>query len=79
MILDFNREDPRYGVAGLRTDLERNRPAYVVLQQHDWSPDVQDSAPFFMSQPALADWLRVELSPGRRSSTASTAWERNGR
>ena len=59
VILDFDRADPRYGVAGLRADLERNRPAYVVLQLHDWSPDVQDSGPFFMSQPALAEWLRA--------------------
>jgi hypothetical protein len=78
VILDFNREDPRSGVAGLLADLERNRPAYVVLQQHDWSPDVQDSAPFFMSQPSLADWLRagyhqVPLIDG------FDAWERNGR
>ena len=57
VILDFNRENPRYGVAGLAADLQRARPAYVVLQKHDWSPDVQDSAPFFLSQPALASWL----------------------
>src|SRR5258707_1203714 len=49
VILDFNSEDPGYGVPGLRADLERGRPAYVVLQQHDWSPDVQDSGPFFMA------------------------------
>lgn len=78
VILDFNREDPRYGVPGLRADLERSRPAYVVLQRHDWSPDVQDSAPFFMSQPALAAWLRagyheVPIIDG------FDAWERNAR
>ena len=78
VILDFDRQDPRYGVAGLRADLERNRPAYVVLQRHDWSPDVQDSGPFFMSQPLLADWLRaayheVPIVEG------FDAWERNTR
>jgi hypothetical protein len=78
VILDFNRRDPRYGVAGLRADLERNRPAYVVLQHHDWSPDVQDSAPFFLSQPLLAGWLRagyhqVPLIDG------FDAWERDTR
>jgi hypothetical protein len=78
VILDFNHEDPRYGVAGLRADLERSRPAYVVLQHHDWSPDVQDSGPFFLSQPSLADWLRagyheVPVIDG------FDAWERNGR
>lgn len=78
VILDFNREDPRYGVAGLRADLERSRPAYVVLQHHDWSPDVQDSGPFFLSQPSLGGWLRagyhqVSVIDG------FDAWERNAR
>jgi len=78
VILDFDGGDPGYGVAGLRADLERNRPAYVVLQHHDWSPDVQDSAPFFMAQPLLAGWLRagyhqVPLIDG------FDAWERNAR
>jgi hypothetical protein len=78
VILDFNREDPRYGVAGLLADLQQRRPAYVVLQRHDWSPDVQDSAPFFLSQPAVAGWLRaayheVPVIDG------FDAWERNDR
>ena len=78
VILDFNHEDPRYGVAGLRADLERSRPAYVILQRHDWSPDVQDSGPFFLSQPSLAGWLRagyheVPVLDG------FDGWERNGR
>ena len=76
MILDFDREDPRWGVAGLRTDLERNRPAYVVLQQHDWSPDVQDSGPFFMSQPLLANWLRAGYHQ-IPTIEGFDAWERN--
>jgi hypothetical protein len=65
-------------VAGLRADLERSQPAYVILQLHDWSPDVQDSAPFFMSQPALADWLRASY---RQVPVIDgfDAWERNGR
>jgi hypothetical protein len=78
VILDFNHDDPRYGVAGLLGDLQRNRPAYVVLQRHDWSPDVQDSGPFFLSQPLLGGWLRagyheVPIIDG------FSAWERNGR
>jgi hypothetical protein len=78
VILDFNREDSRYGVAGLLSDLQQRRPAYLVLQRHDWAPDVQDSAPFFLSQPALAGWLRagyheVPIIDG------FDAWERNGR
>jgi hypothetical protein len=78
VILDFNREDPRYGVAGLLTDLERARPAYVVLQQHDWSPDVQDSAPFFLAQPSLAGWLRASYHQVP-SIEGFDAWQRNGR
>jgi hypothetical protein len=79
VILDFNREDPRYGVNGLHDDLERNRPAYVVLQQHDWSPDVEDSAPFFLSQPRLAGWLRANYHEVRPFVGGFLAWERNGR
>ena len=36
-----------------------NRPAVVALQQRDWAPDVDDSAHFFMTTPALAGWLRA--------------------
>ncbi|PYR94862.1 MAG: hypothetical protein DMF84_02365 [Acidobacteria bacterium] len=78
VILNFNGGDPRYGVAGLLDDLQRTRPAIVVLQQHDWSPDVQDSAPFFLSQPSLAAFLHggyheVPAIEGFAS------WERNDR
>ena len=76
MILNFNGTDPRWAVPGLLADLRRNNPAYVVLQRHDWSPDVEDSAPFFMAQPALAGWLlagyhRVPIVEG------FDGWERN--
>lgn len=79
VILDFNREDPRYGVNGLHDDLERARPAYVVLQEHDWAPDVQDSAPFFLSQPRLAGWLHANYHEVRPFVDGFLAWERNGR
>lgn len=79
VILDFNREHGGYGIAGLRSDLDRNRPAYVVLQQHDWSPDVQDSAPFFLSQPALSDWLHANYHEVQPFVEGFSAWERNGR
>ncbi len=78
VILDFNRENPRYGIEGLRADLERSRPAYVILQQHDWSPDVQDSAPFFLSQPRLAGWLRDGYHEVHPFVDGFSAWERNG-
>ncbi|MEO7406031.1 MAG: hypothetical protein ABIZ92_03405 [Vicinamibacterales bacterium] len=57
VIVNFNADKPGYGVAGLRTDLETTRPAIIALQKRDWAPDVQDSEPFFMSTPALRDYL----------------------
>jgi hypothetical protein len=79
VILDFNKENPRYGIEGLRTDLDGRHPAYVVLQQHDWSPDVEDSAPFFLSQPRLADWLHANYHEVHPFVDGFSAWERNGR
>lgn len=79
VILDFNHENPHYGVQGLRDDLERRPPAYVILQQHDWAPDVQDSAPFFLSQPRLADWLHAGYHEVHPFVEGFSAWERNGR
>jgi hypothetical protein len=78
VILDFNRRDPGYGAAGLLADLQQSQPAYVILQDHDWAPDVQDSGPFFLSHPALSAWLhagyrQVPIIEG------FTAWERSGR
>lgn len=63
VIVGFNAHKPGYGVAGLRADLERERPAIVALQVRDWMPDVQDSAEFFMSTPQLAEWLRANYDP----------------
>lgn len=81
VIYDFDRADPRYGVTGLLADLERSHPAYVILQRHDWAPDVEDSAPFFLSQPALAAWLRANyhsLASGAIPA-AFDGWEANER
>jgi hypothetical protein len=78
VILDFNHGNPRWGVNGLLAELSRAQPAFVVLQKHDWSPDVQDSAPFFLSQPALAGWLHAGYHPVALGD-AFDGWERNGR
>jgi len=78
VIVDFHASDPRYGVAGLANDLRRSPPAYVVLQQHDWAPDVQDSAAFFLSRAPLADWLRAEYHEVP-AVEGFMAWERNRR
>ena len=78
VILDFNGPARGYGVDGLLEDLEARRPAYIALQLHDWAPDVQDSAAFFLSQPSLSAFLqsayhRVPAVEG------FDVWERNDR
>lgn len=78
VILDFNRERPGYGVAGLAADLQRTRPAYVILQQRDWAPDVQDSGPFFLARPELAGWLRAGYHEVP-TVEGFEAWERDDR
>jgi hypothetical protein len=59
VIVGFNAGRPGYGTDGLLSDLHLNRPAVIALQQKDWEPDSDDSAPFFMSTPTLAGWLRA--------------------
>jgi hypothetical protein len=77
VIVDFNRADPSYGVAGLAADLARSQPAYIALQMHDW-PDVGDSGPFFLSRPELAG--RLNSSYHQVPTIESfQMWERNGR
>jgi hypothetical protein len=78
VIVRFNAADPRYGVGGLADDLRRSPPAFVILQERDWAPDVPDSAGFFVAQPVLAAWLRDAYHevPGIEGFLT---WERNGR
>ena len=54
------------------------KPAYIVLQERDW-PDVQNSAPFFLSQPRLAGWLRDQYHRLDAFVDGFQAWERNSR
>ena len=77
VIVDFNRGDPSYGVAGLAADLARSSPAYIALQMHDW-PDVGDSGPFFLSQPALVERLNGSYHQVP-AIEGFQMWERNGR
>lgn len=63
VIAGFNAERTGYGVSGLLEDLRRRPPAVVALQQRDWSPDVDDSAHFFMSSLPLAGWLHAGYEP----------------
>ena len=78
VIVGFNDRDPRYGVSGLLSELQMRQPAVIALQRHDWYPDVQDSAAFFMSQPALAGWLRANYREFASVDAFST-WERISR
>jgi hypothetical protein len=63
VIVGFKDGDAGYGVGGMLAELERHRPALVVLQRHDWDPDGPDSWTFFMDQPRLAQWLRGAYQP----------------
>jgi hypothetical protein len=48
-----------------------------VLQKHDWAPDVEDSAAFFLGTPPLADWLHAHYREFPSVEGYST-WERTG-
>jgi hypothetical protein len=65
VIAGFNAGVPGYGTPGLLSDLQLARPAVVALQIHDWAPDVDDSAHYFLSTPPLAEWLRAGYTPVR--------------
>jgi len=88
VLVGFNSGDPSYGVNGVRTDLERNQPAYIVLQEHDWAPAeatfraaeaIQDSAPFFHAQAPLETLLRTKYHRLDGFINGFEGWERNGR
>ncbi len=59
VIAGFKSGTTGYGVDGLLSDLQLNRPKIIALQQKDWAPDVEDSAAFFMKTPPLAGWLQA--------------------
>jgi Dolichyl-phosphate-mannose-protein mannosyltransferase len=71
VIAGFNEGKPGYGAMGVLADLQRARPAVVALQVHDWAPDVDDSAHFFLNHPALGPWLREHY----RSTPAPDGFE----
>jgi hypothetical protein len=88
VLVGFNSGDPSYGVNGVRTDLERNQPTYIVLQEHDWAPAevkfrateaIQDSAPFFHAQSPLETLLRANYHRLDGFINGFEGWERNAR
>lgn len=88
VLVGFESGKPGYGVNGLRADLERNRPAYIVLQEHDWAPAevkfrapdaIPDSAPFFHSRAPLESLLQAGYRRIDPFINGFEGWERNGR
>jgi hypothetical protein len=57
VIVGFEDGRPGYGWRGMLADLERTRPALVVLQHRDWDPVETNSDVFFRSRPELVTWL----------------------
>jgi hypothetical protein len=62
VIVGFREGATGYGVDGVLADLDRSRPALVVLQRHDWDPDGPDSWTFFTGEPRLAAWLHAHYA-----------------
>lgn len=54
VVVEFERNRPGYGSAGLLEDLRRSRPALVALQKHWGDPGPER---FFLTTPALRAWL----------------------
>ena len=75
VIVDFNGGDPAYGVNGLPRGSRRRKPGYIVLQERDW-PDVQNSAPFFLSQPRSPAGCATITTRLRSFVDGFQAWER---
>jgi hypothetical protein len=79
VIVGFNTPQPGYGVDGLLSELSINRPPVIALQLRDWAPDVADSAAFFMSTPALAEWLQANYVQGPGTEGFDVWLRRSGR
>ena len=61
VVIEFAANTPGYGSNAVAADLERERPAVVALQKHDWGRGDQsveaDSSVFFHRTPRLETWL----------------------
>jgi len=77
VVLEFERDRPGYGSAGLLQDLQREPPSIVALQKHDWglAEDVPDSMDFFMNTAPLRAWLEAGYEPDYEDSLFSV-WRR---
>ena len=75
VIVGFADRHPGYGVSALLEELDRRRPALVVLQRHDWDPDGPDSYTFFTNRPDLMRWLAEGYTPAGELGNF-VLWER---
>jgi hypothetical protein len=75
IIVGFADRHPGYGVSALLEELDRSRPALVVLQRHDWDPDGPDSYTFFTNRADLMRWLVDGYSPAGELGNF-VLWER---
>lgn len=78
VVLEFESGRPGYGSSGLLADLNRNVPAVVALQKHDWGLGeltTPDSIEFFMNQPQLRAWLEAGYTLDYEDA-AYTVWRR---
>ena len=78
VVLEFARERPGYGSAGLLADLTRARPALVALQKQDWGlgeTTTPNSQAFFMNHSSLRGWLEAGYEPDYEDE-AFAVWRR---
>lgn len=75
VVVDFASDRPGYGERGLLADLTRERPILVVLQKRDWAPFAMNSMEYFLSRPALAEWLSANYDHEQETGLF-TIWRR---
>jgi hypothetical protein len=76
VILEFASDTPGYGSRGLLADLERSKPAMVILQKQDWRPYATDSMEFFLTTPPLSHWLLTGYGL-EQDTPRFTVWRKN--
>ena len=67
---EFAADHPGYGSHGLLDDLTRRPPAMIALQKEEWH-----SLDFFMSRPALRNWLQAGYTLDHETSMFAV-WRR---
>ncbi|HEX5069367.1 MAG TPA: glycosyltransferase family 39 protein [Vicinamibacterales bacterium] len=77
VVMEFAADKPGYGSAAFLAELQRNRPAVVALQKHDWglAETIPDSIDFFLNHPQLRAWLDATYVPDYEDD-AYAVWRR---